>query len=198
MNTKKRQAMKTENIKQTARLLWQGLWGATLLVGLMVGSASALDVGSSQDAVRAVFSDADKIVKKRIRLSTAQRAAIGKLTTRVVRDKTMTFYVGKKGGETLGYAVVERVVNRTWPIAYIVVINTDGSVKNVEVLTYEGARNWGVQYEPWLKQFYGMKAEDDYRSISGITGATVSVRTMTAGVRKIASAYKVIFLDKVK
>lgn len=190
--------MKTENIKQTARILWQGIGVLAVVLGLMVGNASALDVSSTQDAVKAAFSGADKIVKKRIRLTTPQRAAIGKLSTRVIRDKTMNFFIGKKGGQIMGFAVVERVTNRSWSISYMVVMNADGSVKDVEVLNYEGARNWGVQYESWLKQFFGMKADSDFRGVSGITGATISVRTISAGVQKVAAAYQVIFLDKVK
>jgi len=195
---KMRQAMNIEHNNQTVRILWQGFWIAAMILGLTVGNASALDVTSKEDAVKAVFSGADKIVKKRIRLSTAQRAAIGKLTTRVVRDKSMTFYTGKKGGQAMGYAVVERVTNRSWTISYVVVMNADGSIKDVEVLNYEGARNWGVQYESWLKQFFGKTADSDFQSVSGITGATVSVRTVSAGVQKVVSAYQVIFLDKVK
>jgi Na+-translocating ferredoxin:NAD+ oxidoreductase RnfG subunit len=195
---KMRQAMKTNFNKQTVRVLWQGFWVAAMILGLTAGNASALDVSSKEEAVRAVFSGADKIVKKRIRLSTAQRAAIGKLSTQVVRDKAMSFYIGQKGGQTMGYAVAERVINRSWTISYVVVMNADGSVKNVEVLNYEGARNWGVQYESWLKQFFGKKADSDFQSVSGITGATVSVRTVTAGIQKVVSAYQVIFLDKVK
>ena len=190
--------MKTENIKQTVRVLWQGFWVTAMILGLTVSTASALDVSSKEEAIKFVFQGADKIVKKRIRLSTAQRAAIGKLTTQVIRDKAMTFYIGKKGGQAMGYAVAERVTNRSWTISYVVVMNADGSIKNVEVLNYEGARNWGVQYESWLKQFFGKKADSDFQSVSGITGATVSVRTVTAGVRKVVSAYQVIFLDKVK
>jgi Na+-translocating ferredoxin:NAD+ oxidoreductase RnfG subunit len=190
--------MKTENLKQTVQILWQGFWVVAMVLGLTAGNASALDVSSKEEAIRAVFSGADKIVKKRIRLSTPQRAAIGKLSTQVVRDKAMSFYIGEKGGQKLGYAVVERVINRSWTISYVVVMNADGSIKHVEVLNYEGARNWGVQYESWLKQFFGKKADSDFQSVSGITGATVSVRTVTAGVQKAVSAYQVIFLDKVK
>ena len=190
--------MKTENIKQTVQLLWQGLWGAALIVGLMAGNASALDVATKEEALKWAFPGADKIVKKRIRLTTPQRAAIGKMIARVVRDKVMNFYVGQKGGQTLGVAVVERTVNRSWTISYMVVMNQDGTVKDVEVLNYVGARNWGIQYQSWLEQFFGMNAESDFRSISGITGATVSVRTISAGVQKIVAAYQVIFIDKVK
>ena len=190
--------MKTENIKHTVRLLWQGIGVLAVVLVLMVGDAFALDVSSKEEAVKTAFKGADKIVKKRVRLTTPQRAAIGKLSTRVIRDKTMNFYTGKKGGQIMGHAVVERVTNRSWSISYMVVMNSDGSVKDVEVLNYEGARNWGVQYESWLKQFFGMKADSDFRGVSGITGATVSVRTISAGVQNVVAAYQVIFLDKVK
>jgi Na+-translocating ferredoxin:NAD+ oxidoreductase RnfG subunit len=193
-----RQAMNTENIKRTVRILWQGLGVVAMVLGLMVGNASALDVSSKEEAVKMAFPGADKIVKKRIRLTTPQRAAIGKLSTQVIRDKTMNFYTGKKGGQIMGTAVVERVTNRSWSISYMVVMNTDGTIQDVEVLNYEGARNWGVQYESWLKQFFGMKADSDFRGVSGITGATISVRTIAAGVQKVVSAYQVIYLDKVK
>jgi H+/Na+-translocating ferredoxin:NAD+ oxidoreductase subunit G len=191
--------MKTENIKQTVRVLWRGVWIVAMVLGLMAGNASALEASSKEEAVKMVFSGADKIVKKRIRLTTPQRAAIGKLSTQTIRDKTMAFYSGKKGGQTLGYAVVEAVKSRSWTMRYIVVMNTDGSVKEVEVLELEGPRgNWGVQHSSWLKQFNGMKADSDFQSISAVNGAFVASRTIRAGVRKVASAYQVIFLDKVK
>lgn len=190
--------MKTENIKQTARIFWQGVWVLAAVLGLMAGNGFALNVSSKEEAVKMAFSGADKIVKKRIRLTASQRAAIGKLSTRVIRNKTMSFYFGKKGGQTLGVAVVERATNRSWTISYRVVMNPDGSVKDVEVLSLESPRNWGVQYQSWLEQFSGMKADSDFRSISGITGATISVRTITAGVQKVVAAYQVIFIDKVK
>ena len=170
-----------------------------MVLGLMVGNASAQGASSKEDALKKIFSGADKIVKKRVRLTTPQRAAIGKLTTQVVRDKIMSFYIGKKGGKAMGYAVMEAVKNRSWTMRYIVVMNADGTVQNVEVLDLEGPRaNWGIQSESWLKQFSGMDADSDFQSISTVNGAFVSVRTITAGVRKVASAYRVIFLDKVK
>jgi hypothetical protein len=194
-----RQAMKTENIKQTVRILWQGFWVVTMVLGLMAGNGFALEASSKEEALKMVFSGADKIVKKRIRLSTPQRAAIGKLTTQTIRDKTMSFYIGKKGGQTLGYAVVEAVKNRSWTMRYIVVVNTDGSVMEVGVLELEGPRgNWGVQHSSWLDRFSGMKADSDFLSINTINGAVVASRTIRAGVRKIVSAYQVIYLDKVK
>jgi len=91
------------------------------------------------------------------------------------------------------------VKNRSWTMRYIVVVNTDGSVKEVGVLELEGPRgNWGVQDSSWLERFSGMKADSDFLSINTINGAVVASRTIRAGVLKIVSAYQVIFLDKVK
>jgi hypothetical protein len=90
-----RQAMKTENIKQTVRVLWMGFWCIAMILGLMAGNASALGASSKEEAIKMVFAGADKIIKKRIRLTTPQRAAIGKLTTQTIRDKTISFYIGK-------------------------------------------------------------------------------------------------------
>lgn len=191
--------MKTENIKQTVRVLCRGLGLAAMVLGLMAGNASALEASSKEEAIKSVFAGADKIVKKRIRLSTPQRAAIGKLSTQTIRDKTLSFYIGKKGGQAMGYAVVEAVKSRSWTMRYIVVMNTNGTVQNVEVLELEGPRgNWGVQQSSWLKQFSGMKADSDFQSVSAVNGAFVASRTIRDGVQKIASAYQVIFLDKVK
>lgn len=62
--------MKTENIKQTVRVLCRGLGLAAMVLGLMAGNASALEASSKEEAIKSVFAGADKIVKKRIRLST--------------------------------------------------------------------------------------------------------------------------------
>jgi hypothetical protein len=194
-----RQAMKTENIKQKIRMLWQGLWIVAMVLGLMAGNGFSMEGPSKEEALKMVFSGADKIVKKRIRLSTAQRAAIGKLTTQTIRDRAISFYVGKKGGQNLGHAVLESVKNRSWTMRYIVVMNSDGSVKDVKVLQLEGPRgNWGVQHSSWLNRFAGMKADSDFHTINTINGAVVASRTIRAGVRKAVSAYQVIFIDKVK
>ena len=135
------------------------------------------------------------IVKKRIFLKDAQRAAIAKICKRSMPNKRINFYVGYKGGQPMGYATLETVTNRTWPISYIVVMNGDGTVQDVEVLNYQGARNWGVVAESWLKQFFGRSADSDFSAPTGITGATVSVRTVNKGVHCAVASYKVLFLN---
>ena len=134
--------MKTENIKQAVRILWQGFWVAAMIMGLTAGNGLLLWMfPSKEEAVKTGFlRSGQNRIKKRIRLSTPQRAAIGKLSTQVVRDKAMSFLHWEKRRADPGIRRGGRVKNRSWTISYMVVMNTDGSVKDVEVLNYEGAR----------------------------------------------------------
>jgi len=163
------------------------------LAGMMASSSWALDVSSKEEALKLAFPGAEKIVKKRLFLKDSQRAAIAKICKRSMPNKRINFYIGYKGGQPMGYATLETVTNRTWPISYIVVMNSDGTIQDVEVLNYQGARNWGVQAESWLKQFFGKNADSDFSSPTGITGATVSVRTINKGVHCAVASYKVLF-----
>ncbi len=168
-----------------------------LLWILMAVPALALDVSSKEEALRIVFKGSDKIVKKKIVLSGPQKREIGKLANQKITEKRLIFYVGMKGDTPTGYAMIESQKNRSWTISYLTLVNLDGTVKDVEVLNYEGARIWSIQYDTWLKQFFGKDANSDFTP-SSITGATVSARTIAQGVNKAVAAYKVIFLDKVK
>jgi len=179
--------------KFNRRNRWLVFCLAIFLTGVMASSSWALEVSSKEEAIKLAFPGAEKIVKKRIFLKDAQRAAIAKICKRAMLNKRVNFYVGYKGGQPMGYATLETVTNRTWPISYIVVMNSDGTIQDVEVLNYQGARNWGVQAESWLKQFFGKNADSDFSAPTGITGATVSVRTINKGVHCAVASYKVLF-----
>jgi len=189
--------MKSLNLRKSNRLFPAGTLVTVCLWAFMVVPALALNVSTKEEALRVVFKGSDKIVKKKILLSGPQKREIGKLSRQKITEKRIIFYVGMKGGSPTGYALIESQKNRSWSISYLTLLNPDGTVKDVEVLNYEGARIWSVQYESWLQQFFGKDANSDFTP-SAITGATVSARTIAQGVNKAAAAYKVIFLDKIK
>ena len=80
----------------------------------------------------------------------------------------------------------------------MVVINPDGTVKDVEIMVYREPHGWEVRFESFMKQFFGRGGDDPFNDIHSITGATLSVRSMTRGVRKAVVEYKVLFLDKIE
>ena len=89
-------------------------------------------------------------------------------------------------------------IGRSYPITFMVVINPDGTVKDVEVMVYREPHGWEVRFESFLSQFFGQSAKSPFDNIHNITGATLSVRSMTRGIKKAVAAYQVLYLDKVE
>lgn len=90
-------------------------------------------------------------------------------------------------GKLLGYAVKERVVSRSGPFTILVVVGPDLCVKRAEVLEYRAVHGRKVRSPEFTKQFAGKCAGDAIKldtDIHAISGATLSSRAMTDGVRK--------------
>lgn len=74
-------------------------------------------------------------------------------------------------------------IGKEEPITFGIVIN-DARVEQVKVLAYRESRGWEVRHPAFTQQFSDAKLENNEldRNIDGITGATLSVRAMTAVV----------------
>ena len=173
------------------------LFGALVLPGF-AEEEKVLDVQvylTKKQALEIAFPGADKIDKERKWLKEGDAEAIRSLFGEKIHENRFTYYVGKKGGKPMGYMVIDHIIGKSFPITFMVVLNVDGTVRDVEVMVYREPRGWEVRYPTFMSQFFGMNAAADFREINSITGATLSVRAITKGVKKAVSAYKVLYLD---
>ena len=88
----------------------------------------------------------------------------------------------------LGFAAVGNVIGKDQPITFLVAVDAADRLKDVDILVYREPYGGEVAYEAWRKQFRGKSITDPLqvgRDIRGISGATISVRAVTAGVRRI-------------
>jgi FMN-binding domain len=88
----------------------------------------------------------------------------------------------------LGFAQVGNVIGKDQPITFLVAVGPDDRLQDVDILVYREPRGGEVAYEAWRKQFRGKSAADSIRvgrSIRSISGATISVNAVTAGVRRM-------------
>ena len=102
-------------------------------------------------------------------------------------DSTTVFRVSRRDS-LLGFAEVGNVIGKSEPITFLVAIGPDDRLKDVDILVYREPRGAEVAYEAWRKQFWGKRAADSVRvgkSIRSISGATISVHAVTAGVRRM-------------
>jgi uncharacterized protein with FMN-binding domain len=92
-----------------------------------------------------------------------------------------------------GYFVVERVVGKHEYITVAVGINPNGTVKQIEIMDYRESYGYEVREASWRAQFVGKSASSPLQlgaDIKNISGATLSSKHVTDGVRRVLQNLK--------
>jgi hypothetical protein len=151
---------------------------------------------TKKQAFEIAFPGADEIKKERLWLTKDQIKAIEELYMYKIHETRFTFYTGIKNGKPMGYMLIDNIIGKSFPITFMTVINTDGTVRDVEIMVYREPQGWEVKYKSFRSQFYGKDSSSDRRKILSISGATLSVNAIKSGVYKAMATYKVLYLDK--
>ena len=141
------------------------------------------------DAPKAVFRDADAVVRDEIPVTPERRArvtaALGGALPSMWEERWIVFRASR-GGAPLGRAIVVEEIGKHRPITFVVGVRPDGRVEDVAVMAYREAYGGEIASRRFLSQ-YGGKAKDDLRgagAITNVAGATLSVDAATRAVRK--------------
>ena len=150
-------------------------------------SAFAVDYLSADQAAKLMFPDADAFESRSVTLDAAQ---LQKLDAQGVRARSANWQVrvARRAGATLGFVVTDEVIGKVELIGYAVGIALDGTVRQVEILSYRESHGFEVRLPAWRKQFVGKSASATLRvgdDIANISGATLSCQHVTDGVRRI-------------
>lgn len=89
-------------------------------------------------------------------------------------------------------AFVDEVVGKTHLITYMVMFSSDGKIVDMDVLIYRESYGGEIDYKIFRDQFRGKSSTDNLKTgknIRNISGATISVNSVTRGVQKICSLY---------
>jgi Na+-translocating ferredoxin:NAD+ oxidoreductase RnfG subunit len=98
------------------------------------------------------------------------------------------FYEIISGDSLIGYAILDNVLGKVKPITFLVIFNTDNSIKSVDIIKYREQYGVAVERREWLDQFSGKSLNSDLKlgsAIDGISGATISVKTIIKGVNRL-------------
>jgi Na+-translocating ferredoxin:NAD+ oxidoreductase RnfG subunit len=124
-------------------------------------------------------------------LSKEQIAAIEKASGVNVRERRLKVWRVSTGG----WFILDEVVGKHEFIPFALALDKDGAVKGVEILEYHEAYGDEVRLPAWRAQFLGkrhgakLKLTDDIKNISG---ATLSCRHMTDGVKRLLATYALV------
>ena len=91
-----------------------------------------------------------------------------------------------------GWFLLDWVLGKHEYITFAVGLNSDGSVRGIEILDYREAYGYQVREASWRRQFVGKTAADPLeleRDILNLSGATLSCRHVTEGVKRLLALY---------
>jgi uncharacterized protein with FMN-binding domain len=91
-----------------------------------------------------------------------------------------------------GYFIVDRVVGKHEYITVAVGINANGTVKQIEIMEYNESYGYEVRDAAWRAQFVGKNAGSALQlnvDIKNISGATLSSKHITDGVKRLLQKY---------
>ena len=110
------------------------------------------------------------------------------LGRRFAEDSLRVRLLYDAGDRFLGYAIVTEEIGKYRPITFMVGIDPHFRVEAAAVLVYRESRGGQVRRSRFLRQYRGKSSADPIRinrDIINISGATLSVRSLNFGVRKL-------------
>ena len=100
----------------------------------------------------------------------------------------------------LGYAYVSQAPSKTAQFDYLVLLDKELIVLKSKVLIYREEYGGEIGSTRWLKQFTGKKGGDELKygdNIVAISGATISVRSMTDAMNNLLKSFKILHAKQI-
>ena len=163
--------------------------------------AHAVSYLSVDEAKKVCFSNANHFEKAHVIFSKEEIAAIEKITEQSNQTRGQRIWKAYQDQTFLGYFIIDQVIGKHELIDYVIALDPEGNVKQVEILNYRESYGYEVRSKHWRDQFVGKNCQSElelHGDIVNIGGATLSCRNVTRGVKKVLAVYETILKEKNK
>ncbi len=190
-----------------------------MVLALFLTNSYAATLLTEDEALKEMFPDVDEVVRENVTLTAAEVDIIqerlggslvhyqdGSKSEEVMENKEITFFIGKKNGETVRMAIIDIQPGKWGPVDFIVAIDTKtNKVNNLAVMAYVEKRGRPIARRNFLKQFIGKDSSNSISVRSGkgvsidiraISGATISSDATCFSVKKVLAIYEEVFQKK--
>ena len=168
---------------------WVWIPAAQVPIAIFAPAAFGATYLTVEQAQQAIF-PGEQLSRSPVTLTAEQAREIERRSDANVRHKEIQLWKAPSGG----FFIVDEVVGKHEFITYAVGLNADGTVKQIEIMTYRESYGYEVRNADWRAQFVGKNASAPLRlnkDIKNISGATLSCRHITDGVKRILATYEV-------
>src|SRR5207247_1737490 len=142
---------------------------------------------TEEQALKLLFPKSQTIKAEELRLTPEQKTRIQERIGWKFPEESFHAFKAETNGKVDGYAVLQETIGKHRPITYLVGATPDGKVSDVEILVYRESKGSEVRKKRFNSQYEGKTVLDPIRinkDIINITGATMSVRSVSAGVKR--------------
>ncbi len=141
----------------------------------------------------------DKVIKSTFKIETFSFNAIT-FPPEHTKDLPSKFGVDnffniKSSDKLIGYAYVAKAPSKTAQYDYLVLLDTNYSIVNTKILIYREEYGGEIGSKRWLRQFTGKTKNDEFKygdNIDAISGATISVRSMTNAMNNLMRSLQIL------
>lgn len=140
----------------------------------------------SVEQAQALLFPGEAMARQKVALTAVQAKSIEAASGKQVRDLEPKLWRAGSGG----WFFIDQVVGKHELITYALGIDADGRIKGIEVLDYRETYGGEVRKPAWRAQFTGKQAGAPLKvgkDITNISGATLSCRNLTDGVRRLVA-----------
>lgn len=165
------------------------IWDAELKRYLTDQEMSMAEVYmSEEEAVKTMLPKSERVRKELVKLSPEKKSLIEERIGWKFPEESFEVYIGETGARVDGYAVVQNTIGKHKPMTYMVGVDGRGRVSDIELLVFRESRGSEIRQKRFNTQYEGKTVLDPVRinkDIINISGATMSVRSMSAGIKRV-------------
>jgi H+/Na+-translocating ferredoxin:NAD+ oxidoreductase subunit G len=181
-------------ITTSARFVLKAASGLTFL-WMLVTNVAAERYLTVAEAQKLCFPQAERFDSRTILLMEEQAKAVAKRSGVKVRNLGNRVWFARQGTNLIGVLFVDHVLGKHELIDYAVAISPEGKVMQIEVLEYRESYGHEIRGARWRAQFKGKTIAAKLQlngDIYNISGATISCRNVTEGVKRVLATYELV------
>ena len=163
---------------------------AAFLVAFIAVAAQGRVLMTQEQALATAFPSGVKVERQKFFLTPQQLDAARKESSVDFNDQLIIRYAGSDG--RFAYFDTHRV--RTMPETVMVVVDRDGKVDRVEILSFDEPTDYFPKRR-WIDQLLGRKLDPELslnRAVRPISGASLTGRAIVNATRKVLALHKVL------
>ncbi len=143
---------------------------------------------TEEEALKVIMPKSQLVRKELIRLTPEKKERIEQRIGWKFPEDSFELYIGQTDNKIDGYAMIHHTIGKYKPMTYMVGVDAKGTCTDVELLVFRDAKGSEVRTKRFNAQYDGKTVMDPIRinkDIINISGATMSVRSMSAGVKRV-------------